>query len=147
MGETNPKQERNSGDFMIMTLTNKTTYTLDENESKAVMGAMQKGLKYALIQGDYIMLNSIVAIQDDEKFEEIEHIKAGQYKCVFNQWHFKGDTCFGHDPKPVSVEAGWKKLNSDNVRDNWTEEERYNVERKKVQEIREMLRQKGVLKK
>ena len=71
MGETNPKQERNSGDFMIMTLTNKTTYTLDENESKAVMGAMQKGLKYALIQGDYIMLNSIVAIQDDEKFEEI----------------------------------------------------------------------------
>jgi len=56
---------------MIMTLTNKTTYTLDENESKAVMGAMQKGLKYALIQGDYIMLNSIVAIQDDEKFEEI----------------------------------------------------------------------------
>lgn len=130
-----------------MTLTNKTTYELSESESKAVLEAVKSGKKYALIQGDYIMLNAIVAIQDESKLEEMNHLRAGDYKCVFDKWHIRGDRCFGHDPVISELEPGFMKLNSDNIRDNWTPEERYSAERSKVEEVREILKKKGVLKK
>lgn len=131
---------------MIMTLTNKTNYDLSTDEAKAVLEAIQENSKYVILQGDYIMLNSIVAIQADEKIAEAERVRAGDYKCNFGKWHQRHDKCYGHDAMFKTNESKWTALNDDNVRANRTPEEARQASLDKAQEVREMLQKKGILK-
>lgn len=131
---------------MIMTLTNKTTYSLNEQESKGVLDAIQSSAKFVIVQGDYVMLNSIVAIQSEDRAQEAERLRAGDYKCNFGKWHTRYDKCYGHDAAFKTNEDGWVALNDDNVRANRTPEEARRASLDKAQEVREILEQKGILK-
>lgn len=82
---------------MILTLTNKTTYLLNESESQQVMRAMDAGARYIELQGDVIMLNAVIGIQSEERMDEVEHRKNHDYKCSHGRWHGRDDKCFGHD--------------------------------------------------
>lgn len=84
---------------MKLTLTNKTVYDLSKTEAEQVLEAIQSDERYAIVQGDYIMLNAIIAIQDDARVEESDHIRNGDYKCAHGEWHMRNDQCYGHDPK------------------------------------------------
>lgn len=119
---------------MIMTLTNKTTYELDEKQATALLEAVRRGEKFAIVQGDYIMLNAIVAIQNESRMEDLMHTRSGDYKCVFGEWHSKGTQCYGHEKTPPEVDAR-RRL----VADNRTDKERYAAARKKVRMVREAM--------
>lgn len=118
---------------MILSLTNKTSYSLNPEEGEAVLDAIQRGDKYVILQGDYIMLAAIIAIQDENRFDEAEHLRNGDYRCAFGEWHTRYDKCYGHDPKPRETTAGYFALEADN-RD---EEEIKEAARVKWEEMRE----------
>lgn len=81
-----------------LTLTNKTHYAITDVQQDAILQAIDTGAKYVVIQGDVLMLASIVGIQEESLFDEVDHRQDNQYKCVHNQWHPRGERCYGHDP-------------------------------------------------
>lgn len=135
MAEENNHQERNNGNIVILSLTNKTTYALNSNEAKGVLAAIEAGERYAIVQGDYIMLNAIIAIQDDEKLSEAEHIRNGDYRCAHGYWHTKHDVCHGHDPKLTRVGAIHTERQLE--ADHRSEQEQYEAARGKAEQIRQ----------
>lgn len=94
-----------------LTLTNKTTYSLNESEVSGLQQAIDKGSKYVVLQGDMLMVASIVAVQDEDKFVELDHTKNGEYECQHSFWHMRGDKCYGHDAMEVSARNRLKEFN------------------------------------
>lgn len=87
-----------------LSLTNKTKYVISDSEELALRQAIEKGAKYVIVQGDTLMLASIIAIQDEEIFEEAEHERNRDYKCVHGYWHMQHDKCYGHDTLPAHLD-------------------------------------------
>lgn len=99
-----------------MQLTNGTSYDLDEREFEAIKQAVARGDKNIQVQGDFIMVAAIVAIQGEDKAQEALNKRNGRYECVHGFWHDKYDKCYGHvgeiKPKSASdikVIEDWKK--------------------------------------
>lgn len=114
-----------------MTLTNKTSYSLNDDQQAAITKALDAGTKYIVLNGDLIMVAAIIGIQDEAIFDEIDHAKNHDYKCVHGQWHGRDDKCYGHDALPTKVpESNRLKY------DNRSEDEIFTAARLKSEEIR-----------
>lgn len=120
-----------------VTLTNKTHYLINEGQQQALLTAIDKGAKYVVLKGDVLMTAAIIGIQDEEIFEEIEHRKNLDYKCVHGKWHGRDDRCYGHDA-PLPQVGSDKRLKADNRSD----EEQYAAARAKAEEVRQTLSKK-----
>lgn len=82
----------------VLSLTNGTQYTLNDEQYTALKAVLDKGsTRFVVIEGDLIMVNAIIAIQDEEKGEEAIHRRNGDYQCSHGFWHSRGERCFGHD--------------------------------------------------
>lgn len=126
-----------------LSMTNNTSYELEEDDFQKVLEAVESGAKHVVIQGDFLMVASIVAIQDSGLLEEAARRKNGEYQCVHGHWHQRWDKCYGHDSfdrLPAKTDHLLKS-------DNRSEEEQYKSARKKAQEIRDLLAEKMSMKK
>ncbi len=64
-----------------------------ENQAAQVKAAIVTNLNFIEIEGNLIMVSDIAGIVSAAQIEELDQIKRGDWKCKYNHWHQKGNTC------------------------------------------------------
>lgn len=71
-------------------------YYLNDTQATTIQEAIKQGGSYIEIEGDLIMINSVIGVISTSKYIEQEKIKRGEWQCKYGEWHERNQQC-GHD--------------------------------------------------
>lgn len=91
---------------MVILMKNGSWYAVVGEREVLVREAYRTGAKRIDLYGDESVIvtsSGVDQLLSDEQFADMEHRKAHDWKCRWQNWHAKGQFCDHSDPKPEPV--------------------------------------------